>query len=190
MYRHRVVVFGGTLPPFSPLLRSLGSLSAGGVGKSALTTRFVKGTFLSNYDPTIEGSFLLSIVGWKAYSFSQKSTNVRTKSMAQPTLSVSFLSENNLIRLTHNVSSSSKSLIQLALTSFVHCMRDTSRYAPVSLSSHVILTRRLVEHSPVCAWIRTCLQVHTPTVLMCRVADQGSVSPKKLVYERLKIYDS
>ncbi|KAF9790352.1 P-loop containing nucleoside triphosphate hydrolase protein [Thelephora terrestris] len=37
MHRHKVVVFG-----------------AGGVGKSALITRFVKGNFLSNYDPTIE----------------------------------------------------------------------------------------------------------------------------------------
>ena len=46
----------------SPLLCSLKPLLAGGVGKSALTTRFVKGTFLSNYDPTIEGSFLSASV--------------------------------------------------------------------------------------------------------------------------------
>lgn len=29
---------------------------AGGVGKSALTVRFVQDVFLENYDPTIEGS--------------------------------------------------------------------------------------------------------------------------------------
>lgn len=31
------------------------TLSAGGVGKSALTVRFVQGSFLDSYNPTIEG---------------------------------------------------------------------------------------------------------------------------------------
>lgn len=40
----------------SPFLRcSLQRVLAGGVGKSALIERFVNDTFLSNYDPTIEG---------------------------------------------------------------------------------------------------------------------------------------
>jgi hypothetical protein len=32
-------------------------VSAGGVGKSALTCRFIKDQFLDTYDPTIEGLF-------------------------------------------------------------------------------------------------------------------------------------
>ena len=44
----------------SPFLRcSPGRVSAGGVGKSALVERFVNDTFLSNYDPTIEGLLFL-----------------------------------------------------------------------------------------------------------------------------------
>lgn len=34
---------------------------AGGVGKSALTVRFVQDIFLENYDPTIEGNFFAII---------------------------------------------------------------------------------------------------------------------------------
>ncbi|KAF9650180.1 ras-domain-containing protein [Thelephora ganbajun] len=57
MHRYRTVIFGGALSlalADSPFLCSLGRISAGGVGKSALTARFVNDTFLSNYDPTIE----------------------------------------------------------------------------------------------------------------------------------------
>jgi GTPase SAR1 family protein len=35
-------------------------LGAGGVGKSALTVRFTQDIFLENYDPTIEGNFLIN----------------------------------------------------------------------------------------------------------------------------------
>ena len=42
-----------------------GRIAAGGVGKSALTTRFVNDTFLSNYDPTIEGPSPLSAARWR-----------------------------------------------------------------------------------------------------------------------------
>ncbi|KAG6811207.1 hypothetical protein H0H92_008569 [Tricholoma furcatifolium] len=35
-------------------------LGAGGVGKSALTVRYVKNVFVENYDPTVEGTVLLS----------------------------------------------------------------------------------------------------------------------------------
>ncbi|KAJ3754634.1 small GTPase superfamily [Lentinula raphanica] len=36
-------------------------LGAGGVGKSALTVRFIQGVFLENYDPTIEEEYRRSI---------------------------------------------------------------------------------------------------------------------------------
>lgn len=36
-------------------MRRLWFRKAGGVGKSALTVRFVKNTFADGYDPTIEG---------------------------------------------------------------------------------------------------------------------------------------
>lgn len=36
-------------------------LGAGGTGKSALTVRFIQGTFVVNYDPTIEGMLLCVI---------------------------------------------------------------------------------------------------------------------------------
>lgn len=35
---------------------------AGGVGKSALTCRFVKDVFVDGYDPTIEGKSRLSLL--------------------------------------------------------------------------------------------------------------------------------
>lgn len=36
--------------------------TAGGVGKSALTVRFVKDIFITNYDPTIEGKRLVYVL--------------------------------------------------------------------------------------------------------------------------------
>jgi GTPase SAR1 family protein len=65
MHRYRTIIFGGALSLSSALTDpqvlpySLGRVSAGGGGKSALIERFVNDTFLSNYDPTIEGSLSL-----------------------------------------------------------------------------------------------------------------------------------
>ena len=39
-------------------------LGAGGVGKSALTCRFVKGVFVETYDPTIERLFPHLPLAW------------------------------------------------------------------------------------------------------------------------------
>lgn len=47
-----------------PLPCSPGRVLAGGVGKSALTVRFVNNIFLSNYDPTIEGLSPLTVARW------------------------------------------------------------------------------------------------------------------------------
>lgn len=65
MHRYRTVVFGGVLSShrFPSLRCSPPPIAAGGVGKSALTVRFVDNVFLSNYDPTIEGLPLLSAEG-------------------------------------------------------------------------------------------------------------------------------
>lgn len=70
----------------SPLLRcSPVPIAAGGVGKSALTVRFVDNVFLSNYDPTIEGPplFLLGD-GRLTILVKQKSMSAQPKSMAHP----------------------------------------------------------------------------------------------------------
>ena len=60
MHRYRTVILGGALSlAGSPSPHSRPRIPAGGVGKSALTARFVGDAFLSNYDPTIEGLSLL-----------------------------------------------------------------------------------------------------------------------------------
>ena len=57
MREFNAVVLGG---PFlliyltRPVANS--SAKAGGVGKSALTVRFMRGEFVENYDPTIQGA--------------------------------------------------------------------------------------------------------------------------------------
>jgi hypothetical protein len=49
------VVLGGACPPYSMTQLVLNHAIAGGVGKSALTVRWVREVFLDSYDPTIEG---------------------------------------------------------------------------------------------------------------------------------------
>lgn len=57
MREYEVVVLGGERPFLVPRVISLAHAApAGGVGKSALTVRFVKDSFLEHYDPTIEGA--------------------------------------------------------------------------------------------------------------------------------------
>lgn len=52
------VVLGGACSLLS-MTQVLNHFTAGGVGKSALTVRWVRAVFLDSYDPTIEGlSFL------------------------------------------------------------------------------------------------------------------------------------
>ena len=70
----------------SPLLRcSPAPIAAGGVGKSALTVRFVDNVFLSNYDPTIEGPLLFPLRdGRLTILVKQKSMSAQPKSMAHP----------------------------------------------------------------------------------------------------------
>lgn len=67
--RFNTVVFGGkslsyfgfcTIPNDQHQLTS--SAVAGGVGKSALTVRFVKNSFNEAYNPTIEGIFELPVI--------------------------------------------------------------------------------------------------------------------------------
>lgn len=51
------VVLGGKHPLYTAYSRAavLMACIAGGVGKSALTVRWVRAVFLDSYDPTIEG---------------------------------------------------------------------------------------------------------------------------------------
>lgn len=59
--------------------------------------RFVNGTFLSHYDPTIEGLSLVSAARREAdYFLKQRSTNAQVKSMAHPILCV-FLHQKMLV---------------------------------------------------------------------------------------------
>lgn len=44
---------------------------AGGVGKSALTVRFVRDEFVENYDPTIEGASRLPLFAFRSVRLSQ-----------------------------------------------------------------------------------------------------------------------
>ncbi|KAG6899068.1 hypothetical protein C0993_001225 [Termitomyces sp. T159_Od127] len=55
-------------------------LGAGGVGKSALTVRFIKDVFVENYDPTIEGTVVSTqILLWLTGKW-QRSTGERSPS--------------------------------------------------------------------------------------------------------------
>ncbi|KAF4614059.1 hypothetical protein D9613_007676 [Agrocybe pediades] len=65
MRQFNVVVLGGT--PFNNFIvfgysSSFKSLKAGGVGKSALTVRFVRDVFVETYDPTIEEEFRRTVL--------------------------------------------------------------------------------------------------------------------------------
>jgi len=57
MREFNAVVLGGRFL-FHYLTRATANFSAkaGGVGKSALTVRFMRGEFVENYDPTIQGT--------------------------------------------------------------------------------------------------------------------------------------
>jgi hypothetical protein len=57
MREFNAVVLGGRFH-FIHLTRPVANFSAeaGGVGKSALTVRFMRGEFVENYDPTIQGA--------------------------------------------------------------------------------------------------------------------------------------
>jgi hypothetical protein len=57
MREFNVVVLGGANDTHSQgHLLIYTCIPAGGVGKSALTVRFVRDIFIENYDPTIEGT--------------------------------------------------------------------------------------------------------------------------------------
>jgi len=59
MRQFNVVVLGGkSLFQTGCLGILITLLAAGGVGKSALTVRWVRDVFLETYDPTIEGTLL------------------------------------------------------------------------------------------------------------------------------------
>jgi hypothetical protein len=61
MREFNAVVLGGP-SFFISLTRPVANFSAqaGGVGKSALTVRFMRGEFVENYDPTIQGAYTRS----------------------------------------------------------------------------------------------------------------------------------
>ena len=68
MREYEVVVLGGKSDPCGrrTYFSWHSQFLAGGVGKSALTVRFVNDSFVDHYNPTIEGTTLCSALGYNA----------------------------------------------------------------------------------------------------------------------------
>lgn len=190
MYRHRVVVFGGLLsflPFYLPILtRIVLSRRCRKICPHyqirrrdvPLQVRSYNRRFVSLLCPELGANCFLDV--YKC-----------TSQVDGTTYSVCiFPHEKKHTTLAHPRFSKLEILDTAGADQFCALPEKYIKVRSCFISSHVTLTRLLVEHSPVRARIHPCLQVCRFAIPTCRVADQDPVSLKKLVYGRSKPYGS